>query len=242
MPSNKYALLSVSDKAGIVNLANAIKTDYTILSTGGTAKVLRDAGVPITEISEFTGTPEMLEGRVKTLHPKVHGAILYRLDQETEAIEHGLVNLNLVVVNLYPFVSTVIEGHKETEVLEQIDIGGPTLIRAAAKNYERVAVLTSPDQYEDFLNRLFSNDITMAYRRQLASQAFYHVARYDAFISRYFNDLGLELLPATRQRVTLRYGENKHQVANYIVDYTSKPFVSQLHGKKISFNNTKIVE
>lgn len=237
MAAQPFALISVSDKTGIVDLGKVISGSHRIISTGKTAKVLREAGLPAQDVSEFTGFPEMFEGRVKTLHPAVHGSILYRPDQQEEAERAGMHNIDTVVVNLYPFAKTVLATANDESIIEEIDIGGPTLLRAAAKNFKRVAVLTHPDQYPEFVERLKTNTVDASYRKDLAAHAFAHVADYDAWIARYFAHSGDLFRPAIREVDQLRYGENSHQKAYYLQDYTSPAFIEQLHGKKVSYNN-----
>jgi phosphoribosylaminoimidazolecarboxamide formyltransferase/IMP cyclohydrolase len=189
------ALLSVSDKRGCVDLAKALAANNVhILSTGGTAKALRDAGLAVTDVSEFTGFPEIEDGRVKTLNPKVHGALLadwrdnanHDKDLRSMGVEKG--GIDLVVVNLYPFKETVAKGHEFDMCIENIDIGGPSMIRSAAKNHKSVTILTSPDQYEGFLAEYskLNGATSFEFRRQLAAEAFAHTAAYDAAIDEYF--------------------------------------------------------
>ena len=188
------AILSVSDKAGIVELAGGlVDLDVQILSTGGTARTITQAGIPVTQISDYTGSAEILGGRVKTLHPKVHGGILFRReDQEqvAEAIWHGIPPIDLVVVNLYPFQQTIArEGVTIEEAIENIDIGGPTMIRSAAKNHESVAIVVDPEEYEPIVAEMRSNggSLSLATRRRLAIAAFCHTAEYDASIHQYIS-------------------------------------------------------
>src|ERR671933_27656 len=188
----RRALLSVSDKTGLVEFARELKGfGVELLSTGGTAKALRDAGLDVRDVSEVTGFPEMLDGRVKTLHPRIHGGILAVRDNEEHmaaAREHGIEPIDLVVVNLYPFEQTVArEGVTLEEAVEQIDIGGPAMVRSAAKNFNDVAVLVSPSFYPKVVDELTANDgaLPLSTRRQLARKAFNHTAAYDAAITRY---------------------------------------------------------
>ena len=188
------AILSVSDKAGIVELAQGLENlGVQLISTGGTARVIAEAGVPVTQISDYTGSPEILDGRVKTLHPKVHGGILFRREDQAqigEAVLHGIPSIDLVVVNLYPFQQTIArEGVTLQEAIENIDIGGPTMIRSAAKNHEGVAVVVDPQDYEPILTEMRSHDgaLSLATRRRLAVSAFRHTADYDQAIHSYLS-------------------------------------------------------
>ncbi len=220
----RRVLISVSDKRGLAELGrNLAALDVGILSTGGSARCLDEAGVPVTEVSAHTGFPEIMDGRVKTLHPTIHGGILARRDDQahTAAMEtHGIAPIDLVVVNLYPFRETVAAGADRTECIENIDIGGPALIRAAAKNHEFVTVVTDPDDYQAVIAELRGNDgaISAALRRRLAAAAYAHTAAYDAAIAGWLAGEEGEGLPerlslaGTRAQV-LRYGENPHQQA-----------------------------
>lgn len=256
------ALFSVSDKRGVVEFARGLEElGVEILSTGGTARALRDAGVSIIDVDRFTGFPEMLDGRVKTLHPKVHAGILHRRDDPAHMAtmrEHGLEAIDLVVVNLYPFEETVRRADATPEeIIEQIDIGGPTLVRSAAKNHADVTIATRADQYEAILTELRQHEgrTGLALRRRLAAEAFQLTAGYDRAISAWFarreatagtgagdaGDAGdAGSLPATleireeRSRV-LRYGENPHQEAAVYGDFLER--FERLHGREISYNN-----
>ena len=184
----KYALLSVSDKSGLTKLAGAlVKNGYCILATGNTAKEIKSSGFEVTEISEFTGSPEIFSGRVKTLHPKVFGGILFRRDNpsdQNEAGQNDISAIDIVCVNLYPFVKTTENTANDLDtIVENIDIGGPSLIRASAKNYKYVSVLTNPDQYDDFINELNSGSISDETRIKLSVAAFSHTAYYDSYIA-----------------------------------------------------------
>jgi phosphoribosylaminoimidazolecarboxamide formyltransferase/IMP cyclohydrolase len=183
----RRALVSVSDKAGVVELGRKLASaGVTILSTGGTARALREAGVPVTEVSEYTGSPEIMDGRVKTLHPRVHGGILMR-DQQSDRDELGRIGgapIDLVVVNLYPFEATVARGAEHAAVIEDIDIGGPCMIRAAAKNHARVTVLVDPRDYERVLAAVAEGP-SQELRAELAAKAFAHTAKYDTAIAAY---------------------------------------------------------
>ena len=247
------ALFSVSDKTGLLPFAQRVeKAGGDILSTGGTAKLLREGGLPVRDVSDVTGFPEMMAGRVKTMHPRVTGGILARRDvpEDVDATrEHGIPLIDLVVVNLYPFESTVASGAPLAEVLENIDIGGPTLIRSAAKNYHHVSVVTSPAQYDAVAGELEAGGVRLETRERLASAAFEHTARYDAIISQYFRTKVLEdeedfpkFLNLSYQKLQdLRYGENSHQrAAFYKGKPTEEPSVvnaRQIHGKELSYNN-----
>lgn len=252
----RRAILSVSDKSGVVPFAKALaQLGVEILSTGGTAKVLRDEGVPVVDISQYTGFPEMLDGRVKTLHPKVHGGLLgqrFKPDHVKKMEEHGILPIDLVAVNLYPFESTVArEGCTLEEAIENIDIGGPTMIRAAAKNYPDVTVVVDPDDYETVLTELKEKgEVSVETNFRLAKKVYQHTARYDAAISNYLGQIEGEkkvsLFPETftfqvKKVQDLRYGENPHQKAAFYREYLqTEPCVSnsiQLQGKELSFNN-----
>ena len=249
------ALISVSNKSNIVTFAKQlIEYGYDIISTGGTLKTLTDNRVPATSISDYTHFPEILSGRVKTLHPKVHGAILAdrsKKDHLDTCDDHGIDLFDMVVVNLYPFEQTIQDPSKsESDAIENIDIGGPTLIRAAAKNYKHVTVVVEPHDYEVVITDLKENNgkIIEETRKQLATTAFMHVAQYDVAIANYFvnnqrekKSQFPELITTTLKKVNdLRYGENPHQNAAYynVVQSTNgnAPF-EQLHGKELSYNN-----
>ncbi len=257
MTKQRQALISVSDKSGIADLAKTfVQFGIELLSTGGTATLLREAGLPVTEIGEYTGFPEMLDGRVKTLHPKVHGGILARRDIEAhvEALQaHAIPTIDIVVVNLYPFVETVAKNDCTLEdATENIDIGGPTMVRAAAKNWQHVAVVTSPADYPALTREIESagGAISLETRYQLARRAFSHTAAYDAAISNYLTatDVDGNRLPFPEQAnmnfenvQDLRYGENPHQQAAFYRDLApasgSLSNYSQLQGKELSYNN-----
>jgi phosphoribosylaminoimidazolecarboxamide formyltransferase / IMP cyclohydrolase len=242
----KRALLSVSDKTGITELAKTLHGQgVEIISTGGTAKAISEAGIPVMDVSEITGFPECLDGRVKTLHPLVHGGILARTSHQPdldELKELDITPIELVVVNLYPFKNTVARNNVTPAVAtENIDIGGPTMIRAAAKNFAHVAVLTSPGQYGEFTDQLKgSGSVSFNMRRKLARKAFEHTADYDAAISNYFSSIDEEGLPeqlsvALPRAASLRYGENPHQ--NAAVYGSQTDFIDCFHGKELSYNN-----
>jgi phosphoribosylaminoimidazolecarboxamide formyltransferase/IMP cyclohydrolase len=245
------ALISVSDKTGLEPLAAALAArGVSILSTGGTAQRLRDAGIAVTDVSEHTGFPEVMDGRVKTLHPTIHGGILARReDPEHRAAmkEHGIGGIDLVVVNLYPFEETVRRGANFETCVENIDIGGPAMIRAAAKNHADVAVVVDPADYEAVIADMSQLDgaTSADLRRRLAATAFARTAAYDAAIARWFAGQNDDRFPhrfvlsGTRQQ-TLRYGENPHQSAALYVDPTAAPGIAQarqIQGKELSYNN-----
>lgn len=250
----KRALLSVSDKRGIVDFAQGlVKLGYEILSTGGTAKILAEHGIPVTPVSEVTGFPEILEGRVKTLHPKIHGGILAKRIPAhlTQLEEHGIVPISLVVVNLYPFKETVAKpGVTIEEAIENIDIGGPAMVRAAAKNHQYVTVIVNPERYGEVLTLLEKEgEVPLAMRRRLAYEAFSHTAHYDAMISKYLGslleekELPLEFTLGGQKIQDLRYGENPHQkAAFYQVEDYGLAAAEQLQGKELSFNNIMDLE
>ena len=252
------ALLSVSDKRGLVPLAEALhhRFGYQLLSSGGTAKVLQDAGLPVTKVADHTGAPEILGGRVKTLHPRIHGGILARRGDaahEADLVAQNIDPIDVVVVNLYPFRETVADPAVSWDkAIENIDIGGPTMVRSAAKNHEHVAVLTDPDQYDRVLAALEASGgvLNASVRRQLALEAFAHTAAYDAAITRWMQarpELDLEpetsaaalpWLEALPQRQQLRYGENPHQKAGwYSAETSGWGGAVQLQGKELSTNN-----
>mgnify|MGYP001450397756 CR=1 FL=1 len=240
----KYALISVSDKTKITDLAKEIeKLDYQVIATGNTAKVLKDSGVNCIEISSLTGFPEVFDGRVKTLHPKIFGGILFRRDNENDikqADANGIAPIDIVCVNLYPFVKTAANPASDMDtIIENIDIGGPSLIRASAKNYKYVSVLTDPSQYDGFLKELKQGSVSIETKKKLALDAFSHTANYDTHIA---NTLEEKFnLPSTHLRInlkkasTLRYGENPHQSAAVYGDFDQ--YFEILHGKEISYNN-----
>lgn len=254
----KQALISVSDKTGIVELAQELRQfGVAILSTGGTAKLLKEAGVEVTEVSDYTGFPEMLGGRVKTLHPKIHAGILAQkeLPEHMTAMEKmELTTIELVVVNLYPFSQTIAKSDCSLEdAIDNIDIGGPTMVRAAAKNYKSVVVVTDPEDYVSILKEMKSTGCKVSQERsfQLACKAFSHTAAYDSVISNYLTSIHPDgqhkTFPARLNlnfRITqnLRYGENPHQDAAFYRDLASNvlgEFASytQLQGKELSYNN-----
>jgi phosphoribosylaminoimidazolecarboxamide formyltransferase/IMP cyclohydrolase len=250
------ALVSVHDKTGLVDLGRALAAlGIEIVSTGGTARLLRESGVAVREVSEITGFPEMMDGRVKTLHPMIHGGILARRDmpEHVAALEqHGIPPIDLVVVALYPFEATVARpGVTPAEAIEQIDVGGPTMIRAAAKNHASVAVVTDPSQYGPVLEELRATGGTLGdeTRARLAREAFQRTAAYDAAIARYLSPTSgaqgapfSEMLRVEAERtMALRYGENPHQSAAFYRPAGVAPFglgaMRQLHGPELGYNN-----
>ncbi len=246
----RRALISVSDKDGLPPLARALASHGAeLLSTGGSAAALRAAGVAVTEVSDHTGFPEILDGRVKTLVPQIHGGILGRRDSPDHLAQmqaHGIAPIDLVVVNLYPFEATVARGSDYDACVENIDIGGPALIRAAAKNHASVAVLTEPAQYADLLDELGRHGgSTLALRRRLAAAAYARTAAYDAAIAAWFAGQQGETFPprlaiAGALREVLRYGENPHQQAAFYATGEPRPGVAtarQTQGKSLSYNN-----
>ncbi len=250
----KRALISVSDKTGIVEFARALaERGVELLSTGGTWRLLNDAGIPVREVSDYTGFPEMMDGRVKTLHPKIHGGILGRRGTDDAVMaEHGIAPIDLVVVNLYPFEATVARADCTlADAIENIDIGGPTMVRAAAKNHQDVAIVVNPSDYDRILKELDENagGLTFATRFDLAVKAFEHTAAYDAAIANYLGTRVSESdarFPRTLnlnfvKKQDLRYGENPHQAAAFYVDprneEASVSTAEQLQGKALSFNN-----
>jgi phosphoribosylaminoimidazolecarboxamide formyltransferase/IMP cyclohydrolase len=241
------ALLSVSDKRGLVEFARALMgMGWEIVSTGGTAEALRREQVPVTAIEEITGFPEMMDGRVKTLHPKVHGGLLGRRDNAGDLAamkQHGIAPIDLVAVNLYPFRETVAKPETTfAQAIEQIDIGGPSMLRSAAKNHAAVIVIVDPDDYPSIIKRLQSGGVAPNERQALAAKVFAHTAAYDAAILGYLSR-SQESLPPTLSLVlerhqALRYGENPHQrAALYVTGEPGMRDLQQLHGKELSFNN-----
>jgi phosphoribosylaminoimidazolecarboxamide formyltransferase / IMP cyclohydrolase len=261
----RRALLSVSDKTGLVDFARELVTKYGVelIATGGTKKTLADAGLPVKDISELTGFPEILDGRVKTLHPTIYAGLLAKREKPehmSTLAEHKLPEIDLVVCNLYPFEQTVAKpGVTEAEAVENIDIGGPCMVRAAAKNFDAVAVSTSPGQYSRILKELAANQgaLSRSMRGHLAATAFARIARYDVAISQYFEQMGLAadetdgpnwpltMYLAFDAITSLRYGENPHQQAAFYFDSNidsrdNHPCVAtaqKLHGKELSYNN-----
>jgi phosphoribosylaminoimidazolecarboxamide formyltransferase/IMP cyclohydrolase len=251
----RRALLSVSDKTGLIDLARALAArGVELLSTGGTAKAIREAGLPVRDVSDLTGFPEIMDGRVKTLHPKVHGGLLGRRGQDDAVMaEHGIAPIDLLVLNLYPFERVSMDPDSTfDDIVENIDIGGPAMLRAAAKNFAHVAVATDPAQYPGLLAELDANDgaLSAKTRFALAVAAFNRVAQYDAFISNYLSavqdDGSLALFSGQSNGnfvkvMDLRYGENPHQQAAFYRDLWPVPGTlatfTQLQGKELSYNN-----
>jgi len=250
----KFALLSVSDKSGLVPFARNLvdQHSFTLLSTGGTARLLREEGIPVSDVSDRTGFPEMMDGRVKTLHPKVHGGLLCLRDNPEHlkaAEDHDIALIDLVVVNLYPFEETVARANVSfEEAIEQIDIGGPSMLRSAAKNHRDVAVVCDPSDYDRVLNAMKLDDDWSGLRRELALKVFQRTSSYDKAISEYFSkqvedepDMeSISGFPSTldfqsSKSMTLRYGENPHQQAALYGDFLN--YFDQLQGKELSYNN-----
>ena len=244
----KRALVSVYDKTGIEDLGRALVEDgVELVSSGGTATALAAAGLPVTKVADVTGAPEMLGGRVKTLHPSIHGGILANLDDphhRQDLADRGVTPFELVVVNLYPFRATVAHpGVTEAEAIEKIDIGGPAMVRSAAKNHQYVAVVTDPSQYEAITGAVSAGGTTLELRKTLAKAAFFHTASYDAAIVDWLEadkDPPARKVIALERRQTLRYGENPHQVAAAFSEVDAVGWwqsMTQLQGKAMSFNN-----
>ncbi len=246
----RRALISVSDKHNLIPFANELsKLGVEILSTGGTAHALRDAGIDVIEVSEKTGFPEIMDGRVKTLHPIIHGGLLARRGtDESVMAEHNIEPIDLLAVNLYPFEQTIASDNATIEdAIENIDIGGPAMIRAAAKNHDGVAVIVDPGDYDDVVKALKNNNLGIDERRRLAAKAYAHTASYDAAITKYLsgslgdNPLGDRFLYAGTLIAKMRYGENPHQDAAFYVDQQapagSLATATQLQGKALSYNN-----
>lgn len=240
------ALFSVSDKSGLAPFAEKLhQRGVELLSTGGTAKALRDAGLPVMDVSEYTAAPELFDGRVKTLHPKVHGGLLYRRDEDqAQAREHGIPPIDLLVVNLYPFEDTVArENVSLEEAIEQIDIGGPALLRGAAKNYRDVTVITDPADYGRVLEEMQANggNTTLAFREALAIKAYQRTADYDQAIATWLvtrsNKSFHASLPHARD---LRYGDNPHQKATLYGNFSD--YFTKLQGKELSYTNVLDIE
>ncbi len=245
------ALISVSDKTGLLDLARTLaRMGVELISTGGTSGMLRAAGLAVRDVSEVTGFPEMMGGRVKTLHPAVHGGLLALRDDDEHLVAmaaHGIEPIDLLIVNLYPFEDTVARGADITTCIENIDIGGPAMIRAAAKNHRFVAAVTDPEDYMALTDQLAAHDgmTTGAFRKTMALQAFARTAAYDAAVSTWMT--AAFAVPAPRHRTlsgrlrqTLRYGENPHQSAAFYIDGTSREGVATAHqwqGKELSYNN-----
>lgn len=250
----KNALISVSDKTGIVEFAQGlIEAGYSIISTGGTYKKLEDAGLKVTEIDEVTGFPEILDGRVKTLHPKVHAGLLAKRSnkEHMETLKELNINtIDLVCVNLYPFKETISQENVELpDAIEQIDIGGPSMLRSASKNFESVYVVVDKDDYNSVLNEINNEtEDQVAFRQKLAAKAFRHTAEYDGIISNYLTNIADIEFPETKTiplefKQSLRYGENSHQKAAFYKNSMATDYsiasAKQLHGKELSYNNIR---
>jgi phosphoribosylaminoimidazolecarboxamide formyltransferase/IMP cyclohydrolase len=249
----RRALVSVYDKTGLEELARGLhEAGVALVSTGSTASRISEAGVPVTRVEELTGFPECLDGRVKTLHPRVHAGILADLRLEShqqQLAELGVEPFDLVVVNLYPFTDTVASGASQDECVEQIDIGGPSMVRAAAKNHPSVAVVTSPEWYEGVLAAVAAGGFTLDQRRRLAAEAFAHTASYDVAVASWMGNVVVDTSEGTgfpawvgatwQKAAVLRYGENPHQPAALYTSWTGGGLAGaqQLHGKEMSYNN-----
>ena len=245
----KRALVSVSDKTGLIDLARALnEAGIQILSTGGSANTIEEAGLSVTRVSEVTEFPEIMGGRVKTLHPRIHGGLLGRRDIDGEVMaEHGIPEIDLVVVNLYPFQETLAKGASYAESVEQIDIGGPAMVRASAKNHAWVSIVTSPVDYDNIIQQIQAGGIDYATRQRLAAKAYAHTAQYDGAIAQWMAQETAEEAPFPASMTlnlsggeVLRYGENSHQEAVFYRDGSLGSHVAsakQLQGKALSFNN-----
>lgn len=240
----KYALISVFDKSNIVDFAKKLEEKgYKLIASGNTYKHIQEAGCDVIEVSSITKFPEMMDGRVKTLHPKIHGGILYNRDIQEHVdtlSEHNIVSIDMVVCNLYPFEKVLKSNEDESVLIENIDIGGPSMIRAAAKNFKSVCVVSDPSDYDAVIENVDSLD----FRKQMAAKAFAMCAQYDALISEYFNrTLNIEFpeikTETYRKKQDLRYGENPHQNAAYYerLDTFDNLSFTQIHGKELSYNN-----
>jgi phosphoribosylaminoimidazolecarboxamide formyltransferase / IMP cyclohydrolase len=251
----RRALLSVYDKTGLTELAQGLaRAGVELVSTGSTAATIEAAGVPVTRVEQVTGFPECLDGRVKTLHPGIHAGLLADLrnpDHERQLDELGIAPFDLLVSNLYPFTATVASGASQDEIVEMIDIGGPAMVRSAAKNHASVAVVVSPERYADVLAAVTSGGFTLEQRQRLAVEAFVHVANYDVHIASWIGNVVAPTDEGTGfpawigatwdRKAVLRYGENPHQpAALYTSGYVTQPGLAQaeqLHGKEMSYNN-----
>ncbi|WP_423494776.1 bifunctional phosphoribosylaminoimidazolecarboxamide formyltransferase/IMP cyclohydrolase [Microbacterium esteraromaticum] len=247
----RRALVSVSDKSGLLELAAALAASgVEIVSTGSTAQTIRDAGHEVTDVAAVTGVAEMLDGRVKTLHPNVHGGLLADLrlqDHESQLADLGIEPFELVVVNLYPFIETVASGAEPDAIVEQIDIGGPAMVRAAAKNHANVAIVVSPESYPTIIESVTEGGTTLVQRRELAARAFAHTANYDSAVAQWFaegtlaeaGDLPAHLTVKAERLATLRYGENSHQRGAIYTRAGGHGIAqaTQLQGKEMSYNN-----
>ena len=245
--TQRRALLSVSDKTGLGEFAAAlVRHGYEILSTGGTATMLRDAGIDVTDVSEVTGFPEIMDGRVKTLHPNIHGGLLARRDKENHLAamrDQGITGIDLVAVNLYPFEEQLTRTDDQETLIETIDIGGPAMLRASAKNHQFVTVICDPSDYDEVVAALDSNgDVSPQLRRDLAARVFARTARYDAAIAGWLDgsDFAETLQISAQRQQTLRYGENPHQQAALYAGGPARAGVAsatQIQGKPLSYNN-----
>ncbi|NQV56420.1 MAG: bifunctional phosphoribosylaminoimidazolecarboxamide formyltransferase/IMP cyclohydrolase [Rhodospirillales bacterium] len=247
----RRALISVSDKSGLIEVGTYLTNHgVEVLSTGGSAKALKDAGVAVKEVSEHTGFPEIMDGRVKTLHPKIHGGLLARRDHDgdRQAMKsHDIGEIDLLIVNLYPFEETVASGADEETCIENIDIGGPAMIRAASKNHVSVTVITNPDDYQRLISEMNANAgrTTPEFRKSLAAKAYRRTGAYDAAIGNWFADVMNEEFPdralfSGELKQKLRYGENPHQTAAVYANGSGRPGVvsaRQIQGKELSYNN-----
>ncbi len=251
MTSKKFALLSVSDKTGIVDIAKTLTMHgYTLLSTGGTASTLKQAGLAVVDVSDHTGFPEMMDGRVKTLHPKIHGGLLSVRDNAAHQAamrEHDIAPIEIVILNLYPFEQTVARGASFEDTIEQIDIGGPSMLRSSAKNHAYVTIVTNPSDYAMLAEELAANTghTTPAFRKTMAAKAFALSASYDSAISQWFSQQTSNLFPerfsvAASRAATLHYGENPHQKGAFYLRGnagTGIGHAEQLQGSALSYNN-----
>ncbi len=236
----RLGVVSVYNKDGVVEFCKTISSHFDFISTGKTANHLKISGISVTPVSSLTDYPEILNGRVKTLHPKLLGGILGTKDNEVELEKMEIQSIGLVVVNLYPFEEITSKPHELKDAIENIDIGGVTLLRAAAKNYREVIVVSSPSDYEVVAQAIVNNDVTSELRKNLAKKAFAHTARYDIAISNYLSSdekFPSSFFLAFDNPQDLRYGENWHQEARYYLEPGKNPFFKQIHGKVVSFNN-----
>ncbi len=246
----RRALVSVSDKRGLIPFVTALsKLGVEILSTGGTCRALREAGIDVIEVAEKTGFPEIMDGRVKTLHPIIHGGLLGRRGIDDAVMdEHGIEPIDLLAVNLYPFEETVARPDATIDdAIENIDIGGPAMIRAASKNHDGVAVIVDPDDYDNIIEAIKQNELSLEKRRRLAAKAYAHTASYDTAITHYLSGslgddlLGDRILYSGKRVEKMRYGENPHQDAAFYIDQQASPgslaTAEQLQGKALSYNN-----
>lgn len=245
----RLALLSVSNKTGLIDLARSLVEEFSfdLISSGGTAKALKDAGLPVTKVADYTGSPEILGGRVKTLHPRIHGGILARKDMPqdlTDLADNQIRPIDLVVVNLYPFEETIAKpGVTLAEAVEQIDIGGPAMLRAASKNFAHLTVLCEPAQYNDYLHQLRQNngEASLEFRQKCALKGFLHTSSYDSAIASYLSNQSPEKFTLSgTQLQSLRYGENPHQPATWYQTGntpTGWTAATKLQGKELSYNN-----